>query len=65
MNSITTFLILLALASIVSVLAIGIVSMVKGGEFNEKYGNRLMQARVALQGLVLLLLALAYFIPQN
>ena len=65
MNSITTFLILLALASIVSVLAIGIVSMVKGGKFNEKYGNRLMQARVTLQGLVLLLLALAYFIPQN
>lgn len=39
--------------------------MVKGGEFNEKYGNRLMRARVALQGLTLLLLALAYFMAQN
>ena len=65
MNSITTFLIVITLISVVGVLVIGIVSMVKGGEFNEKYGNRLMQARVALQGLVLLLLALAYFLPQN
>ena len=37
----------------------GIVSMTKGGEFNEKYGNKLMQARVYFQGLALLFFALA------
>jgi hypothetical protein len=29
--------------------------MAKGGEFNKKYGNKLMRARVALQGLAILL----------
>ncbi len=35
--------------------------MIKGGEFNKKYGNRLMQARVVLQGVALACFALAYF----
>ncbi len=47
---------LLALASLFA----GLVSMVKGGEFNQKYGNKLMQARVYMQGLALLLFALAF-----
>ena len=65
MNSVLPFIIIIAFLSVVGVLVIGVVSMVKGGEFNEKYGNRLMQARVALQGLTLLLLALAYFMAQS
>jgi Hypoxia induced protein conserved region len=52
---------LLAMVCVVGVLIIGLFSMVKGGAFNEKYGNKLMQARIALQGLALMLLALAYF----
>ena len=52
---------LLAMLSVVGVLVVGIFSMAKGGAFNEKYGNKLMQARVYLQGLALVLLALAYF----
>ena len=28
----------------------GIGTMTKGGGFNEKYGNKLMQLRVAMQG---------------
>ena len=54
----------LAGLSVVGVLAIGLFAMIKGGEFNKKYGNRLMQARVTLQGLALLMLALAYFSAQ-
>ncbi|PZQ46104.1 MAG: hypothetical protein DI551_05705, partial [Micavibrio aeruginosavorus] len=34
-------------------------SMVKGGEFNQKYGNKLMRARVIMQGIALALFALA------
>jgi len=60
MKTMIPVLIILAALSVVAVLLIGVFSMIKGGEFNEKYGNRLMQARVALQGLTLLLLALAY-----
>ena len=46
-------------------LGLGLFSMVKGGEFNKKYGNRIMQARVTLQGVALLMLALAYFSAQS
>jgi hypothetical protein len=43
------------MAATVAVLAVGIISMVRGGEFNRKYGNRLMRARVILQGLTIIL----------
>ena len=32
---------------------LSIVSMIKGGVFNDKYGNKLMQARGVLQGVML------------
>ncbi|MCB1652019.1 MAG: twin transmembrane helix small protein [Alphaproteobacteria bacterium] len=65
MNTALIILLLAAMFSVLLVLALGIYSMLKGGEFNEKYGNRLMQARVALQGVALALLALAYFASQG
>lgn len=49
-----------AMAAVLAVLIIGIVSMIRGGPFNEKYGNRLMRARVTLQGVALLFFALAF-----
>lgn len=61
MNTTLITLLLAAMLSVFIVLLLGIFSMVKGEEFNKKYGNRLMQARVILQGLALALLALAYF----
>jgi hypothetical protein len=42
-----------AMAAVVAVLLIGVFGMARGGEFNKKYGNRLMQARVVLQGIAL------------
>lgn len=47
---------LLAFASLFA----GIISMAKGGEFNRKYGNKLMQARVYMQGAAIALFALAF-----
>ena len=35
----------IALLSILVILGIGVFSMLKGGEFNKKYGNKLMIAR--------------------
>lgn len=65
MNGLLATLIILAMLAVLSVLALGIVSMIKGGAFNDKYGNKLMQARVVLQGVALGLLALAYYASQN
>lgn len=62
MSNVFFILMFAAMAAVLAVLAIGIVSMVRGGPFNEKYGNRLMQARVTLQGLALAFFALAFLL---
>lgn len=40
------------------VLIAGVVLMGRGGKLSQKYGNKLMIARVALQGIAVLLLVL-------
>jgi hypothetical protein len=51
-------------AATLGVLIAGVVSMVRGGEFNRRNANKLMRARVILQGLTLLLLVLLIFASQ-
>ena len=48
----------LALAAVLGVLVVGVLSMLRGGEFNRKYGNKLMQLRVLLQGVALVMIVL-------
>lgn len=60
MHNVFLVLMLISLAAVLGVLVVGIAAMTKGGEFNKKYGNKLMRARVMLQGLTLLFFALAY-----
>lgn len=60
MSSLLYFLIPLAFLAVVVVLVTGVAGFARGGKFNKQYGNKLMQARVALQfGAVMLLLLLA------
>jgi hypothetical protein len=42
-----------AMGAVLAVLLLGIFSMAKGGDFNKKYGNKLMRARVILQAVAL------------
>lgn len=49
----------------VLVLVIGIGLMARGGEANEKYGNKMMVARVALQGAALSVLVLLLMLKQH
>ncbi|MGH1455202.1 MAG: twin transmembrane helix small protein [Alphaproteobacteria bacterium] len=65
MSIILPMMILLALLSVLAVLGLGLFSMMKGGEFNEKYGNKLMRLRVMLQGLTILLLVISFYLSQN
>ncbi len=58
-------LILAALAATVIVLIAGVIAMLRGGEFNRKYGNKLMRARVAMQALVIALLFVLYLINRG
>lgn len=50
-----------ALAAIVIVLLTGVIGMAAGGEFNRKYGNKLMQLRVLLQ-IVAVAMILLFFL---
>ncbi len=58
-------LIIAALAATVIVLIAGVIAMLRGGEFNRKYGNKLMRARVAMQALVIALLFVLYLIHRG
>lgn len=49
-------LVVIALIATLAVLAVGVLAMLKGGEFNRKYGNKVMRARVAMQALAIALL---------
>ena len=46
---------------VVAILATGIASYAKGGEFNKKYGNKLMRWRIGAQfvAIILILIVLA------
>lgn len=59
MTTTGSVLLAIALAAVLGVLAMGLFSMARGGEFNRKHGNRFMQARVILQFGAIALLAIA------
>jgi NADH:ubiquinone oxidoreductase subunit 6 (subunit J) len=56
MTTFVTILLVLAMAGVLIVLGLGVATMLRGG--NPRRSNQLMQARVVMQGLALLLLAL-------
>jgi hypothetical protein len=55
-----SIIILLTLLAVLGVLIFGIITMFRGGEFNRKYGNKLMQLRVFMQLIAVLLIGLAF-----
>ena len=61
MNALFPFLIALAALATLGILVTGMVSMIRGGDFNRKYGNRLMQWRVLAQAVAIGLVMLALF----
>ena len=56
---------IIAMVLVLASLVVGLIAMVKGGEFNKKYGNKLMRARVTMQGLALGLFVLAVWAQNN
>ncbi len=58
MNTVILILLAVTLAAVVIVLITGVVGMARGGDFNAKYGNKLMRWRVILQGLAIVLFLL-------
>ena len=60
MNIVLPIAIGVTFLAVVAVLLAGVFGMAKGGEFNRKYGNKLMRARVLLQGIAIGLLFLLW-----
>jgi len=65
MSTLFFILMTIAMGAVLGVLGIGVLGMAKGGEFNKKYGNRLMRARVILQGIAIGLFLLAIIAGRN
>ena len=62
LNLILPYIVFIVLVSVLIVLLIGIISMLKGGEFNKRWGNKLMRARVVLQAFAVVLLILTAYV---
>jgi hypothetical protein len=58
------FLIPLATAATAIVLTVGLVGFAGGGEFNKKYGNKLMQMRVLLQFIAIILMCAVLYLAK-
>ena len=56
-----SILLFAAMGLTVLVLFAGLFSMARGGEFNRKYGNRLMRLRVLFQAIAIAILALVLY----
>ncbi|MEQ8602266.1 MAG: twin transmembrane helix small protein [Marivibrio sp.] len=64
----TGFAIFLMVAAMVMTLGIvfaGVFAMARGGEFNAKWANKLMRARVIMQFVALLMFVLAVYLLKN
>ncbi len=55
------YLIIAAIAATALVVVIGIISMAKGGEFNQKHGNKLMRLRIIMQAAAVLLIMASFW----
>ena len=58
MSAVTLVLLVIFMVTTLGILLTGIVGMMVGGEFNRKYANKLMRARVLCQFLALVFFAL-------
>ncbi len=56
-----TILIPIALFAVTAVLAVGIYSLFRGGDFGRSYSNKLMRLRVVMQAIAIAVLVGAFF----
>jgi len=56
MTTFLTILLVFAMLGVLGILGVGVATMIRGG--NSRRSNKLMQARVVMQGIALLVLAL-------
>lgn len=65
MSAFLAFLIPAAVIATAIVLIIGLGGFAGGGNFNKKYGNKLMQLRVLLQGIAIALIVIFIIVSSS
>ena len=65
MQNFVTILLIATMAATLGVLIVGVVSMAKGGEFNARYGNKLMRLRILMQGIAVALFVIRMILRGN
>lgn len=55
----------LGMALTLAVLVAGIISMTRGGEFNQRWSNRLMRYRIVAQAFALLMFAIGLMLMKS
>lgn len=56
----------LVVGAVLVVLFVGLLGMARGGDFNKRYGNKVMRLRVILQGVaVVVIVVLALVVGRN
>ena len=60
MQTVLSVLLVIGLVVTLGILLVGVFGMAQGGEFNKKYGNKLMRARVVAQFAVVILLFILF-----
>ena len=58
--SILQALVIVSALVTLGILLFGVITMIRGGDFNKRNGNKLMRARVIMQGVTIALLALMF-----
>jgi hypothetical protein len=58
MSGLFVVFVVIAMVATLGVLIVGIFAMAQGGDFNRRNANKLMRARVVLQGVAILLFAI-------
>jgi hypothetical protein len=60
MSSFLPALVIISALATLGILLFGVITMIRGGDFNRRNSNKLMRARVIMQGVTLALLALLF-----
>ena len=60
--SMLSIVVVIGLIATICALGAGVVSMVRGGEFDHRHGSELMVARVGFQGVAVMAILIALFL---
>lgn len=60
MGTVLPYLIVIAVAATFGALALGLISMARGGSFDARNANRLMRLRIILQFTAIILVGIAF-----